>query len=252
MVIRDQFRRTPVHPSLAHRLSSIFGIDNGITAHHPAVAIVVGAVLLAAVLACIRDGLAQPIVLLLGGNFLVLLTSPSYYRHYAEFVAAPAVLLIAIAADRMSRMVSLRPRGLGIPAVIAGALTLASGIAAFVVPEHVHTIDKQLAVTRPLGCLKSDDPGVLIQMNRLSEGFRRDCHQGVDIWGAQQDLSSPADWQQYLVDYLTSGGGFILARENEDDLTAQTVRRLNSYPPLARGGGLTLRGRAAPSSPRAS
>jgi alpha-1,2-mannosyltransferase len=241
MVIRDQFRRAPIHPSEGLRLSSIFGIDNGITAHHAWLAVVVGIVLVAAVLVCLRDGLAQPIVMVLAGNLAVLLSSPSFFRHYAEFVAAPAVLLIGIAADRVSRMVSLRRRAAVVAPVIAGALALASGIAVFAVPAKGRLVDKAITTAAPKGCLTSDDPGVLIQMNRLSQDFRDNCRFSIDVWGTQQDLTHTSDWQPWLVRYLASGGAFIVARPHEDDLTARTLRELASYPLLADAGGITLR-----------
>ena len=241
MVIRDQLRRAPIHPSVARRLSSIFGIDNGITTHHPAIAIAVGVVLAFAVLVCLRDGLTLPVVLVLAANLAVLLSSPSFFRHYAEFVAAPAVLLIGIAADRMSRMVSLRPRGAVLAPAVAGVVALAGAIAVFAVPEKLGTVDKAVTAAAPTGCLKSDDPGVLIQMNRLSLGFRDHCAFSVDVWGTQQDLPHRSDWQPWLVRYLTSGAAFIVARANEDELTATTARELASNPLLAQAGGLELR-----------
>lgn len=241
MVIRDQLRRAAVHPSLAHRLSSTFGIDNGITTHHADIAIATGVVLAVAVLVCLRDGLAQRIVLVLATNLAVLLSSPSFFRHYAEFVAAPAVLVIALAADRMSRMVSLRPRVTVLAPAVAGAVALASGVAVFAIPEKVKTVDKTVTSAAPSGCLKSDDPGVLIQMNRLSQGFRDHCNSGVDVWGTQQDLPSRSEWQPWLVRYLISSNAFIVARPLEDELTPTTTHELASYPLLARAGGLELR-----------
>lgn len=241
MVIRDQFRRAPIHPSETLRLSSIFGIGNGITTHHPTIATLVGVVLAVSVLVCLRDGLAQPIALVFAGNLAVLLTSPSYFRHYAEFVAAPAVLLIAIASDRMSRMVSLRPRAAVIAPVVAGSVAVGSAIAVFAVPEKVRHVDAAVTAAVPAGCLLSDDPGVLIQLGRLSDDFREHCHVSVDVWGTQQDLSRPSAWQPWLVRYLTSGDAFIVARPHEDELTPQTLHELASYPLLAHADGLTLR-----------
>jgi len=241
MVIRDQFRRAVVRSGLTQRLSSIFGIDKGMATHHSEVAIVVAVIVLAAAVVAMREGLAQPIVVVLVVSFVVLLASPSYFRHYAEFVAAPAVLVIAIAAGRLTSMVTLHRRTAGVAIGVVTALVIGGAAASFAIPEKVQRIAPAVTAAAPAGCLKSDDPGVLIQMNRLSQGFRDNCHLGVDVWGKQQDALSHMAWQQYLVDYLRSGDAFVLARPNLDNLTPQTIVLLNSYPPLAEGGGLVLR-----------
>jgi hypothetical protein len=142
----------------------------------------------------------------------------------------------------MSRMVSLRPRAAVVAPVVAGALALAGGIAALAVPEHVRRVDAAVTAAAPSGCLLSDDPGVLIQVNRLSDDFRNGCRLSIDVWGTQQDLARPGDWQPWLVRYLSSGDAFIVARPHEDQLSAQTLHELASYPLLADAGGITLRG----------
>ena len=256
MVIRDQFRRPDIRTHLSMRLSSIFGIDSEKSINHPEVAAIVGAVVLVALIACLWDRDGRVVAALFGTNLAVLLTSPSYFRHYAEFLAPLAVLVVAVGGERLATVLAReRTRLAVVPAVASVLLAAGSGVAVGLAPEKVSELPAALTRAAPPGCIKSDEPGVLIQMNRLSSDLRGGCPLAVDVWGTAHDqfftigkhgrpvgaLHNKA-WQEYLVRYLTTGNAFVIAKHKIDAMSPLTTEVLKTYPLIAESHGVVLRG----------
>jgi alpha-1,2-mannosyltransferase len=255
MVLRDQFRRPDVRTQLSLRLSSIFGVDSEKSVNHPEVAAIVGVVVLVGLVACLWDRDGRVIAALFGANLAVLLTAPTYFRHYAEFVAPLAVLVVAVGGERLvPAFARAGGRLVAVPAVTAVLLAVASGVAVGLAPEKVAVLPAALTSAAPSGCIKSDDPGVLIQLDRLSSDMRGGCPLAVDVWGTERDqfftvrpdgrvlgpLRNEA-WQNYLVHYLTTGNAFVIAKHKINALSPRTKAILRSYPLIADSHGVVLR-----------
>jgi hypothetical protein len=193
-------------------------------------------------------------------NLLVLLASPSYFGHYAEFTAAPAAVVVGVAlsllavrpAWQLRSALVVQPAYVVAPLLITAAVVSAIQITVKGVGKPV--AGSVLAHAAPSGCVASDDPDVLIQMNRLSADLRRGCQVPVDVSGITYDAlcrirsdghrvarSDNSAWQRYLTTYLTSADAFVVARSGGDGLARSTAKTLEAEPPLASADGLTLR-----------
>lgn len=256
MVIRDQLLRPDKRSSRAGRLSSILGVRPLVSGHDHTDVVVITAiallVLLAAAVVCATDREGRVLVAALAANFGVLLASPSYFAHYAILTAAPAALVLGVAAQRLAAPSPplLVRSGLGL--VVVGIL--ASGVAVVTTPQGKFFSGSRFANAAPSGCVAADDPQVLIQMNRLSRDFRSGCRVEIDVTGITYDtlhregpngttLARPrnAAWQRYLYNYLVGARSFVVARRSGDGLTPHTRRALDAQPALAASHGLVLR-----------
>ena len=118
----------------------------------------------------------------------------------------------------------------------------------------------QFARAAPAGCVASDDPQALIQMNRLSRDLASGCRVAVDVTGITYDSlhrvgpngrtvrrRDDVAFQQYLVHYLLSGTSFVVARRRGDATPPDLSQQLDQQPLLSRAGRLALRaGNGAP------
>jgi hypothetical protein len=246
MVVLDQLARHASGPSRTARLGHVFGVGRGLVAHQSTLAqlsaiAVLGVAVLAAL--CWADRAARPIVVVLAVNLGVLLASPTFFQHYAALVAAPAAVVVGIGFQLLPhriRMAALLPATLGVLLLGAGLTALSP------VGKHVPESFTALA---PPGCVASDDPTVLVQLDRLSRDLDAGCVVPVDVSGITYDTLSDGGssrrrnepWQRFLQSYLVSGRSFIVARSASDHLTGAVQQQLAAHPPLAAGNGLTLR-----------
>jgi hypothetical protein len=246
MVVLDQLGRHRSGPSRLARLGHVFGVGRQLTSHGAglvrlSVVLVLGVAVLAAF--CWADRAARPVVLVLAVNLLVLLGSPTFFRHYASLAAAPASVVVGVGFALLLRRIRiplLLPATLGVT-VLGAALTTAAPVG-----KHLPESFTGLA---PPGCVASDDPTVLVQMDRLSSDLRTGCVVPVDVSGITYDSLSatgstrrrnPA-WQRFLGDYLVGARSFVLVRQAEDHITPAVQHDLAAHPALAVGNGLTLR-----------
>lgn len=256
MVVRDQLLRPPAAREGIGRLTSIFevrelGAGTGRVATAATLLIIALLVALAAV--CLRDRAGRVLVGLLAVTLLVLLASPPYFRHYAALSAAPAVLVFAVGIGMLPR--GPRVGASGTSAFVAFlVLALASGVRIVTIPEGQAFPAATFAAAAPPGCVMSDEPTALIEMNRLSSDLREGCALPVDVTGITYDSlhrtgldgkELPRDqntaWHQYLYSYLVSGGSFVIARPKADGLSRPFREQLWSHPLLAVGGHAHLR-----------
>jgi alpha-1,2-mannosyltransferase len=256
MVVRDQLLRRPMSTSRWVRLPSILGVKTFAGGHDPATILVTFlavVALLAAATMCWRDRSARPVVAVLGVNLAVLMESPVYFHHYSSFIAAPASLVVGIGLGRAVAVPRLRAAA---PVMIGAAVLLLLGSALAVATTKSGSVfpGARFAGAAGAGCVASDDPGALIQMNRLSSDLRSGCPVAIDVTGITYDRLAErgrhgervarlhnAAWQSYLYRYLTSARAFVIARRASDELAPWVVHRLDAYPVLAHGRGLSLR-----------
>jgi len=256
MVVMDQLVRPPAAQEGITRLTSIFEVRElgaGTGAFAVATTLIVIAVLVAAATVCLRDRSGRPLVALLAVTLLVLLLSPPYFRHYAALSAAPTVLVFAVGVGTVKRAPPLSPAAWSAFAALI-AIVLASGVRIATIPEERPFTGSTLAAAAPPGCVMSDDPTALIEMNRLSSDLREGCRLPVDVTGITYDSlhrtgpdgeELPREqntvWHQYLYSYLVSGRSFVVARPKADALPLRFREQLWRHPVLAISGRVRLR-----------
>jgi alpha-1,2-mannosyltransferase len=260
MVLRDQLLRPQAESSRVARVASILGVQGVVTGHHREVVVVtaIGVVmLLAAVTICVTDRAARVLVALLTVNLSVLLASPSYFGHYAELTAAPAAAVVGVALSllttRKSRLALPFPSAYGTAGAVVVAV-LISGVNVATKGQGKVVAGDALADVAPTGCIASDDPDILIQMDRLSGDLRHGCQLPVDVTGITYDAlcrrgpngkslarRDNVAWQRYLDSYLTSADAFVVARSAGDGLSHRTAKMLQAQVQLVSAHGLMLR-----------
>lgn len=258
MVVRDQLLRPQPASSRLHRLPSILGIHPFLPGGRAATAIglaVACAIVASACAICWRDATARLVVALFAVDLVVLVASPSYFGHYAALTAAPAALVVGVAAGSLFGILRAARTGWWRVAVGLVVLVLLTGAYRVAIAPQRSAVDAgALQRAAPPGCVAADDPTLLVLMNRLSPDFRAGCPVAVDVSGIAYDSLHRLDrhgrsisrrhneaWQRYLRDYLTSARSFVLARASTDPLSASTRATLRQFPLLARSGNVELR-----------
>ena len=247
MVITDQLGRT----AYGHRLSRVPNmlgtniVFRGAGSPTIQVAAAVLVVLLGVALVfCLADRDTWMISILFLASAAVLMASPTYFHHYGTLVAAPLALIIPVGLGKALR----RLPGAAVRATIvtcAVVLVLASGTRVALKPTGKSFPADAFAAAAPAGCIAADDPAALIQMNRLTQGFRSHCDMPVDITGASYGSPLPrasnTAFQNWLVRHLTRSDAFVVMRADGDQLSTTEKRVLRRHRLLARAPGVVLR-----------
>ncbi|MBA8792609.1 hypothetical protein FHX74_000203 [Friedmanniella endophytica] len=254
-VVLDQLGRQ--HSSLppTTRVAAIVGLQNyGID--HPGLLLSVlpGLALLLVVVLAATDRGARPLVALFAVEAGALLLTPTWYQHYPAFAAGPLALVVgsafAVVLDRWHRRSADRAR-LRRAGTAGLALVTVAALAAVAVPSLTTRIGlrfphRTLAVAaRTRGCVTSDDPINLIELDVVGRNIARRCRVVVDLGGFIYDervhghevprADSPA-FQTAALAYLGSGATTVLSRLQGPDYLAFTeasLRRIRSWPLLA-------------------
>jgi len=260
-VITDQVGRPGGHVSVVKRVESIVGLD-GVAAGKPGSSVLILAmlVLLAVFAACAALTLTVPaariFVWLLAVNAVVLLASPSYFKHYPTLTAAPLALIVGVAVARVTP--TLLRRTLGRPLLGGVALVAVVG---FALPGLLHSQGTRFpgppmrgAAARVHGCVTADDPTALVELNVLTSDLDRGCLLWPDVtgWtydtadvrthsGKEQSRPENTVWQRLVLGYLKSGSAVILARP-DTGLSQATKASIDAGPVLAHAGGYALHG----------
>lgn len=261
-VLLDQLGR-PRDPWLPlDRIAAMLGLPHAAAAQQPGVLLVLGlgCALAAMALAWGIPGLRLAVALL-ATHAAVLLTSPSWFPHYAGFVAAPAAVTAGAAVARAGHLLKkAQPRLLPLAAAVSllGLVSLAGP--ALAAPYGRPFPGAALAPAAALspGCVTGDDPTPLVLMDVLHANLERRCPLHVDVIGVLYDSLDARGpdgraltrlhnrgWQSYLRRYLTSGSAAILVRRASDELSSPTAAALRRLPVLARSRSYTLYGRSS-------
>ncbi len=255
MVVSDQLGRGRTDVSMATRLKDILGLAP--VDRSAAVTPLLAAAVLAGLVACVLAWRTRPGrlgVVVLAPVTALLLSTPSWFLHYAGLAAAPVAVVIGAAAGFGGRWREAGGRR------TAAAVLLAAGLlAGYAVPVSQTSFGRRFpatelasAVRDSPGCITSDDPTTLIELNVLSRNIRRQCPFMVDLGGHSYDLWRDKNrtvsrhrntaWQEHAVTYLASGDASIVTRfkagSGFNTATAATVR---SWPVSARSGKFTVR-----------
>lgn len=261
MVIQDQIGRPINDGSLLARLVSITSVGRHMTgasrAQLEAAVVILAFTALAAALLIWRDPSLRIVAILLVTTGVMLIQSPSYYRHYGEFVAAPLSLMVAATAHRLTQWSARRhwpARTLTATAIVMPLAFLANTNAATTFGHYFPWPDRA-TVAAIDGCVLSDDPGGLIELNGLSSDLRHGCHVWVDATGLTYDrdvlrtgaghqvarVKNPL-WQHDLMAYLSSGTAVIVLKKPAATLSAVNQRDLARRRVLARTPQYTIYG----------
>ena len=109
------------------------------------------------------------------------------------------------------------------------------------------------------GCVVTDMPMTLIQIDVLRRNLERGCRLEVDLGGASYHLESGpykdgrrADnpvWQEYALNYLRSGDAAVIARFYAGSgFSHRTARIVRSWPEIGRAGRYPIREPQPPAS----
>jgi alpha-1,2-mannosyltransferase len=187
--------------------------------------------------------LAVLLLLCLGG---MLMLTPSWFMHYAGLISVPFAVTVGAGAQRLSTALPRLPGNAG-PGLLAGLLVV--GLTLFSAPLLQSKINrpfpgKQLAasVANLPGCITTDDPTTLIEMDVLARNLDRGCQLVVDLGGHSYDMPSAGStqrrqnkrWQAFAVQYLRSGSASINIRFYKDyGFSAATAATVEAWPVLA-------------------
>jgi alpha-1,2-mannosyltransferase len=251
-IVRDQLTRrggddiTPLG-----RLDDMVGLHIIGRPHLPITVVAVIALLFCGFLAWSYSE-ARLAVLLMLGHGVFLLTTPTWFPHFAGFTAAPIALTAGAAIGRLTALAHARPARIAIGLVTAVALLgYASSWRDITYnrpfPEHF----RAFTAAAP-GCVTSDDPTALVETNSLSRNLSRGCQFVPDLGGYSHDMAAAAGlrvsrnhnqaFQRFALDYLRSGSVTMLIRyRGGRGFNAKTTAVLDQWPLLARSGGFQVR-----------
>ncbi len=245
MVVLDQLGRPDNGVSTTSRLASIEALQLSPAPVAPGLALVATAVAAAVgvlvLLVAWRRPAARLWALLLVAQGGLLLTSPSYFGHYATFVAPALALLAGAGADLAVAAVPVRPAPLRLWAPAAGLVALAA-LSAHVVtqPEGRRVPPGAAAAFSGLHCVAADSAAALVTADVLTRDLRNGCPVIVDVTGLtygqdRGDLGSgptprerrrDAEWQRAMRRYFAAADAVVLVQWRSDGLAAPLLTEL--------------------------
>ena len=212
--------------------------------------------LLAAGLVC----LARPRLRLLAAQLIayggLLMDTPSWLQHYSGFSAAPIVLVLGAGlATLLQWATTVRPWLPAALAALAAALVLLSAVPLTERRQGRSFPGRSAAavVANVDGCVVTDMPMTLIQMNVLRRNIHRGCRYEVDLGGASYHLPAGAAedrprsrnpvWQNYAMEYLQSGTAVVIARFSAGGggFSPETFQIIQSWPEIGRADRYVIR-----------
>jgi alpha-1,2-mannosyltransferase len=271
MVVTDQFGRPYTGGSPIRRLANIAS-SGQTTRHTPATLIAV--VALAGAIACLvlcalawrnRAG-RLPCVLMLA-ELAVLMSSPSFFLYYADYLApALALTVAAAAAHLLGTAYAERPpsrRGLLRASAWAPVVAAAASVVLIdtlnpmlaVSPSPDRFLQGRVAAAR---CVQSDTPMALIQLDVLSRDLANGCQVWVDVIGRTYEAplkptgtvggrpatrTTYAPWQHALRQYLLSGDALVVLDAHAAGIARGTLKTVEQGPALGAADGYIVHGR---------
>ena len=254
MVVSDQLGRNGSDVTLPGRVSAIFGVTGIQPGVHgwPTLTFVALAVLAGCAVPAARTQVGRLGLLLLGAGLAVLLSAPSWYPHYAGLTAAPLAMVFGAGAGQAVDLT----RGRFVRTAVSAALVL--GLAAYAMPglrvpfgSPFPAAALRASVASRSGCVTADDPTALMELGALTSNLDRGCPFVIDLTGYGYDLRARGShalprglndaWQQRVLTYLRSGRTALVLQLGRDGLQRDTKAVIQSWPALARVGGLVVR-----------
>ena len=265
-IVRDQlFRRLGDRRSNLERLDQMAGLGIVGRSYPSAITIIaVAALLCCAALAWRYREARLPVLLMLGQGAFLLIT-PTWFKHFAGFAAAPVTLTVGAAIGSLIALVRARPAQIAVSLIVAGALAVySSGWSTTTFGRRFPQEFRTIAASAP-GCITSDDATTLVVSNTLSRNLTHGCRFIADLGGHSHDMAAAAgvnvsrnrnvEFQAFSLDYLGSGSTTILIKYSGGrGFSAGTTAVLDQWPLLARSGRYVVRqpvglGRSATEGP---
>lgn len=263
MVIVAQLGRRRVHESPAERLTDVLGLRGWAPdrTQWNAVLILAVTLLVVCLVLCLLRAELRVIAALLITHGALVMTTPMWFIHYAGLTAAPIALAgggaLAVLLGWCRRLES--PTAARRLSVALVALAVVS-ILVLAYPLRTHTLGgKQFPVAelapgadRLPGCLATDWPMALLQLNLMQRQIDRGCRFVVDLGGYSYYLTNSAyhdqvrrkneDWQVLALAYYRSADAVLpvrfSAKSGYSEVTARTVK---SWPALVKSGRYAIR-----------
>lgn len=254
-VVRDQLGRTNNGVTFMQRLISVTDVQTRIfSVSDSATASVVAALV---IVACLTLSLRRPEtrlwVSLLAAQSALLFSSPSYFSHYATYVA-PALALVAGAFTSLvfgwlrDHAPSLRPAAAALTLFAMLVIGAGSGLQRSGARNPGGTIYLPLANAR---CVTADASAMLIAANVLARDLRRGCPVIVDVTGLTYDQDNgdlpegptrrarlrDAEWQRQIRAYLAAGNATIVQGKNPSALSPATLALVANHREVLRTHG---------------
>jgi alpha-1,2-mannosyltransferase len=249
MVVIDQLGRPRSRSGLGRRLIDMVGLT---TLHAGLVAVALAiAVAVAGCVLAVRSRPGRLAVVVLLASSAMLLSTPSWFIHYAGLIAAPAAIMVGAAAGTLISVGSTGTRALITALFMAGLALVAVPIvsASFGRPFPAAGPIAQRAA--PLGgCVTVDDPRSLIQTDLLERNFQHGCTLVVDLGGYSYDIHSGTavsrsrnlPWQHFAIDYLRSGSAVIVMRfSHGSGFSAHSASVVQGWPVLLQTRHIVVR-----------
>jgi alpha-1,2-mannosyltransferase len=256
MVVVDQVGRRRVAWEPVKRVDDILGLS--LWTEQPRLhlgTVLIAAVLLASLLVCLRHPELRLLAALLIGHGLLLAMTPYWFLHYAAVIAAPLVLVLGAGlAVLLRRAMAVRP---WLPAAVASLAIVAVLVSALPLIQHRQGRSfpgpAAAAIVADLpGCVLTDFPMALIQMNLLRRNLERGCRFEVDLGGASYHQAPGPEkekprhenevWQAYALEYLRTGDAVIIARfSSGSGFSPKTAKIVRSWPELGRAERYVIR-----------
>ena len=257
MVVVAQLSRRRVETALPMRLGDILGTREwgGQRDHWGALLVVALLLVLASLLVCLARAELRVLAVLLITHVGLVLAAPMWFLHYAGLTAAPLALVVGAGAG------ALRRRTMAVPwLTVVSAALVPLGLLALAVPLLDVSLGRHRLPTAPLGsalatragCVTTDYPMALIQLDQLQRQIDRDCPYVVDLGGYSYYLTDSADhgrsrrrnadWQQLALTYFRSGDAVIIVRfSTASGFAPATAQEIESWPVIIRSGRYLIR-----------
>jgi alpha-1,2-mannosyltransferase len=192
-----------------------------------------------------------PVLLMLGqGAFL--LTTPTWFPHFASFVAGPIALTVGAAVGRVIELAKTRPLRIAATAAVVAALLVYASAWRDIRFGQPFPHEFRAFTTSAPGCVTSDDQAALVGTDTLSRNLSRGCPFIADLGGHSHDMAAAAGlkvsrnrnqaFQRFALDHLRGGSVTILMRYRDGQgFNAKSTAVLDQWPLLARSGEFQVR-----------
>jgi alpha-1,2-mannosyltransferase len=252
-IVRDQlFRGEGGGRSILDRLDQMAGLGIVERPYPAAITVIaVAALLCCAALAWRYREARLPVLLMLGQGVFLLMT-PTWFKHFAGFTAAPVTLTVGAAIGGLIVLVRAKPAQIIVGLLVAGALVVyGSGWSTTTFGRRFPQEFRTIAASAP-GCVTSDDATTLVVSNTLSRNLNHGCRFVADLGGHSHDLAAAAgvkvsrnrnvEFQAFSLDYLRTGSITILIKYSGGrGFNARTTAVLDQWRLLARSGRYEVR-----------
>lgn len=250
MVVTTQFGRSRgASDRTIARIQELAGLNHPWEGHPNWGVLALAAIIAVIALAAIRSKTGRLALLVTAVCLAVLLTTPTWFRHYPELVAAPLVLSVG---EGVGVLLAALPKR-WLRAVVSVFLTASIALAGYVLlgEEVGGTFNgaklAALAKQHP-GCVTTDDPNSLIAADLISSNLARGCPFVIDLSGYRYYLGDRSTftrnqaWQEFVATYLSNGSLNVMLRgTSADRIEPGFYSQLQSWPEVARINGRVVR-----------